>query len=347
MDKISRPPTFEELKRLYELAAELKALAPWRWMEEDDLFGVQDPETGELGFVSIMGQLGEHTALAVYVGAKGLYGFLDLEEDELEIDPFALLEIPQLQVSFEDRDVLEKRDRDDIKRLGLKFRGAGNYPLFRSIGSGFLPWFITSDQARFLIYAIEQTLEVAPRVEEDPNILMVEDDPDGDIYLIRVAEKTDDGLVWRDEMRKIREPEPERVTFNISEETLERLKGYPQNNGFVFEIDLFPTPIPVLSKQKRPFLPKMLMVAERNSRFIFGAELLEPAETTQQLTEAVAESLFKIWETHKVIPKEILVGSDVVYGVLRNFSQKLNMTLRQTHDLIAISDACDEMFKGF
>jgi hypothetical protein len=65
MGKTSLQPTSEELKHLYELSSELKALAPWRWMEEDDLFGVQNPETGEVGFVSVMGQLAEHTALAV------------------------------------------------------------------------------------------------------------------------------------------------------------------------------------------------------------------------------------------------------------------------------------------
>ena len=155
---------------------------------------------GVVGFVSVMGQLGQHSAVAVYIGAKGPYGFLDLEEIDLEIDPFALFDVPQLQVSFEDRDILEKRDCDEIKKLGLKFRGAGNYPLFRSIGPGFLPWFITSDEARFLIYAIEQTLKVAPRTKRDPDILTAEDDIDGDIYLIRVAENTDAGSVWREEM---------------------------------------------------------------------------------------------------------------------------------------------------
>ena len=348
-DTRSETPTPEELKRLYELAAEIKKLAPWRWMEEDDVFGVQNPETNEIGFVSIMGQLAEHTAVAVYIGARGLYGFLDLQEAELAVDPFALLDIPQLQLSFEDRESLEKRDRDDIKRLGLKFRGAGSYPLFRSIGSGFLPWFITSDEARFLIYALEQTLEVAPRFEQDPNILTVEeeDDPDGDIYLLRVAKSEGDALVWVDEMRKIREPEPERISFDISKEMLDRLKEYPQNNKLIFEVDLFRGPTPVLNSENRPFVPKMLMVAERNSRMVLGGKFLEPTETTAKLVEAVAASLFKIWAEHRVIPKEILVGSDLVYGILRRFSQKLNTTLQQTDDLIAIDEACDDMFKSF
>ena len=40
----------------YEAADHIKELAPWQWMQESDIFGVQDPETGEFGFVSVMGQ---------------------------------------------------------------------------------------------------------------------------------------------------------------------------------------------------------------------------------------------------------------------------------------------------
>ncbi len=336
-----------ELKRLYDLAAELKELAPWRWMEEGDIFGVENPETGEIGFVSLMGALGEHTALAVYLGAEGLYGFLDLDEEELLIDPFELVEIPQLQVSFEDRDVLEKRDRDEIRKLGLKFRGAGNYPLFRSMGSGFLPWFITADEARVLIYAIEQTLDVAPRVEDDPDILIPEDDTDGETYLIRVAENQNGVHIWRDEMRHIREPEPEVVSFQLCQETIDLLKGFPQNNNFVFEIDLFPAPAPLLNEENRPVLPKMLMIAESRSRFILGVELIEPAENTSKLLESVAESVTKIWSHHKNRPKEIRAGSDLIYSLFRGSAQKLNIELRQTNDLPAIDEACEEMFGKF
>ncbi len=347
MAKDSKTPTVEELRRLYELAGKVKELAPWEWMEEDDIFGVENPETKEIGFVSTMGLLGEHRAVAVYVGAKGLYGFLELEGEDLEIDPFALLDIPQLQVSFESREILEKRDRDEIKKLGLKFRGNGNYPLFRSMGSGYLPWFITSAEARFLIFALEQTLEIAPRFEEDPDILTVEDDPGGDIYLVRITEKEIGGLVWRDEMKRIREPEPERISFELPRETIDRLKKYPQNKEMIFEIDLIRSPTPVLDSNQRPFVPKMLMMAERQSRFILGMEFLEPAENTAKSLDLVANSLLNIWSRHKVMPKEILVGSDMVYRLLKGFSQKLNVTLRQTNDLVAIDEACEEMFGSF
>ncbi len=110
-------------EQLFALMARIKALAPWDWMEESDLFGVQHPDTGDLGFVSIMGMAGEHYSVGLYLGALGLAGFWEMEDNAPMIAPERLLEIPQLQASFEDRDQLDKKDRDLIKSLNVKFRG--------------------------------------------------------------------------------------------------------------------------------------------------------------------------------------------------------------------------------
>jgi hypothetical protein len=84
---------------LYQAAICVKEIAPWEWMSETDLFGVQNPETGEIGFVSVMGMLGEHYAVAVYLGPEGLYGFWRFQEMVPFDSPEDLLGIPQLQVS--------------------------------------------------------------------------------------------------------------------------------------------------------------------------------------------------------------------------------------------------------
>jgi hypothetical protein len=87
-----------EAKLLYDLAIQIKRLAPWQWMEETDVFGVAHPETDELGFVSVMGSVGEYEAVAVYVGADGLYDFIDLQDDE-SATPQRLIEIRHLQAA--------------------------------------------------------------------------------------------------------------------------------------------------------------------------------------------------------------------------------------------------------
>jgi hypothetical protein len=116
-------PQRDEWSRLYQAAIRIKEMAPWQWMSETDIFGVRNPEMGEIGFVSIMGALGEHYAVAVYLGSQGLYRFWSFEESGPYALDDGLLAIPHLQASFEDRSELTKRDLDVIKTLSLKFRG--------------------------------------------------------------------------------------------------------------------------------------------------------------------------------------------------------------------------------
>ena len=58
--------TNDQWRRLYEAAVLVKELSPWQWMTETDIFGVQDPETEEIGFVSVLGLLGEHFGVSLY-----------------------------------------------------------------------------------------------------------------------------------------------------------------------------------------------------------------------------------------------------------------------------------------
>jgi hypothetical protein len=53
-------PDIREWRGLHQAAVRVKEISPWEWMTEADIFGVQSPETGDLGFVSVLGMLGEH-----------------------------------------------------------------------------------------------------------------------------------------------------------------------------------------------------------------------------------------------------------------------------------------------
>jgi hypothetical protein len=158
-------PGIREWRGLYESAVRVKEVSPWEWMTETDVFGVRSPESGELGFVSVMGLLGEHYAVSLYLGSEGIHGFLDLQEMGPFADPEALIQIPQIQASFENREELEKRDREVIKELGLKFRGRNAWPMFRSYSPSLFPWFLEAGEVRFLSCALEQLVDVAPPSE--------------------------------------------------------------------------------------------------------------------------------------------------------------------------------------
>jgi len=216
-----------EARELFDLSTEVKDLKPWRWMEETDLIGIENPETGEIGFISVMGSLGEHEAVALYLGAEGLYEFIDLHTDDSSTAQ-RVLENRHLQAAFSERKYLEKQDRDLIKQLGLKFSGRRAWPMFRSYRPGYLPWFVTLNEARFLIHALSQIIAVAKSVRDEAQPLHPTGRVEKDGYIMRVSRKEGSALIWEDQVWRIPRPKREPVAAKIDAATVERLKALPQ-----------------------------------------------------------------------------------------------------------------------
>ncbi|MBI4879881.1 MAG: hypothetical protein HY812_09525 [Planctomycetes bacterium] len=64
-------PTIEEWRSLYEAARDYKQLGAWEWMTNSNLFGVRDPEGGEVGWCVVLGGGREVFGLGVHLGDDG------------------------------------------------------------------------------------------------------------------------------------------------------------------------------------------------------------------------------------------------------------------------------------
>jgi hypothetical protein len=118
-----------------------------------------------------MGALGEHLSVAVYLGTEALFSFWNLDPDNMDTMPEQLLLIPQLQLSFEDRDQLEPKDRATIKELGLKFRGRQAWPMFRSFRPGYFPWHLDAAEVRLFIPCLGKPKMFFERFSGGPELL--------------------------------------------------------------------------------------------------------------------------------------------------------------------------------
>ncbi len=336
-------PSLEEAGQLYEVALRVKELAPWTWMDESEIFGVQNPETGEIGFVSIMGMAGEHFAVALYQGAAALYDFWDLESGDVLTNPMALLDVPQLQASFEDRAQLDKQDRDAIKKLGLKFRGTNAWPMFRSYAPGFMPWFVTAAEARFLACALARTLEVAPRVKAQPDLLHIENDEAGERYLVCVPHEQGAGLVWTEQIMHIPAPEPESIPFVLDMAVVGQLKQLPRQQ-LELEMDLLNLPMPIGERGERPYRPYMLMLADARSGMVLGFELMKPEPSLTGMHGQIPMKLAEWLAQAGVVPALISVRSELLLELLNPLAAILNVKLGQSDSLPSLEAAIDSMF---
>jgi hypothetical protein len=115
-------PTNEQWAALYAAAAAFKQAAPWKGMYDSDLFGVQDPETGEVGYCCVLGRLGKVLGLNVYLGVRGLGGYLGMQEAGYpEEDLDIAYKQDTLVVHFDDRSFMEPEDLKRVKALGYSF----------------------------------------------------------------------------------------------------------------------------------------------------------------------------------------------------------------------------------
>lgn len=334
-----QPPSLEQWKDLYDAAVEFKEAEPWDWMWDSDLFGVQNPATGEIGYCCVMGRLGEHFALGLYLGTEGLQAYRKIAAEDLSPDDMVQVQ-RCLMASFEDRKLLSEEDLDIIKRLGLKFRGRQAWPVFRSYQPGFFPWYLTSDEAQYLTLALQQTMHVAMRFQDDPDMLAP---PVEDQYLVRVPEKSVDGLQWKDVWL---EPRPlERATIPaqaIDAGRLQRLtERIPKRQG-IWEFDFSYSPVPARDNPgERPYFPHVIFCVDQDSGFVLACHLVSPAETVSGLAEQVVAAA----ERMGFLPREIRVRREEVLQAFEPVMSRLGVKLKLTKNLAELRRARRAMFK--
>ncbi|HVQ40454.1 MAG TPA: hypothetical protein VMS31_23130 [Pyrinomonadaceae bacterium] len=343
-----------DAKTLCRLAAEIKALAPWTLLQETEVFGVEDPDTGEIGFISVMGNIGEFESVAVYSGAEGIYGFIDFQFDDTA-NPDRLIEIPQIQLSFSEPKFLEKRDRELLKASGVKF--TGTKPQFRSFRPGYLPWFITLGEARLLIHALSQTVEMTKRLASEPVSFPDDGDDETEPFLVRVprhadssrepdtSRKGDTELVWEDQIRRIPRPAESKMgasAAGIDSLLLSDLQTLPLSTNQL-EADVFIGPGRIGEPDERPLALYMLILADRFSGYILGIEALSAELSLDAMYEGIPEKIAQLLWQKKVLPKQIIVRTDRLLNLLEPLESKLKIQLRRAKDLPAIDEAVASM----
>ncbi len=340
--KISRDtnPSNEEWRKLFAVAAEFKKTACWDWMYEDDIFAVEDPETGGFAYCCIMGNAGEHYAIAGYLGSEGLEGISSMLYDEDEESSSDLMFVQKcLMCSFVDRDELAKEDYQLIKDLKLRFRGRNAWPQFRDFYPGLFPWFLTGQQCRFLTHIITQALYVANQCREDKSLIKPND---LGTYFARICDPTsNEALNWNNAHIKPEQYDPEYVSFKLSDEVLaKRLYLTKKSRNYIVEADTFYMPT-LVEEQPRPFYPKICLLADQSSGLIISYTVISDIETDgfqciEALTTMISEGNRK--------PTKILVSREETYFLFKDICTQIGIVLEFVDYLYAIEEARTGMF---
>jgi hypothetical protein len=333
-------PSLKDWKSLYDAAIAFRKIEPWEWMKETDIFGVQNPQTGEVGYCCIMGEIGEMFAIAVYLGTEGLEGYLSISRGQIKPDnPDSLFIQNCLMLSFENRKLVQEDDREIINELGLKFRGKNAWPVFRRYEPGYFPWFLNRDEVLYMTNALQQATDICLRFKDDAKLFRA---PGKNHYLIRAAEEKNGRVFWKDEWRKPSTPEKKDQGFHkpVDEVRIQRLKKTLRPSPAIWEIDFFYAPTPVLEGE-RPFFPYAIMIIDHDTGFILDMHLAE----TRSYQKEFLEKFLNCIETTSVIPLEILARKEEAVKLLETYASRLNIRLSKVKKLQNIDHARREMAK--
>lgn len=332
-------PSLQEWHALYRAVIDFWQIQPWNWVNDTDVFGVKNPENDEIGYCCIVGALGEFVGVVVYLGTEGLESYLKTQMSESpEEDAFGTVKC--LVASFEDRKFLQKPDHELIKKLGLKFRGAKSWPLFRVYKPGYYPWYLSQPQVHFLMLALRQAAEVSLRIKVNRDLL----NPSEKVqYLVRVAEKSGPELRWKDEWLS---PAPLKRTKDeapvLDEIRLQRLKKRGLRPAGIWEVDFFQFPAPI-QEGGRPFFPFCLLIVDQDSGFVFGTHLENKdrhrPEFLNQMVKAIEETAY--------LPQEIWVKREEVFQLFEVLVSRLGLKMKQVKRLKQVEYAKKSMNSFF
>ena len=289
-------------------------------MNEENIFGIQDPQTGEIGYCCVIGSLGEVFGLIVYLGSEGLEGFRKLQTRKRPPDSIeGLLLHNCLSLTFDDRKYIQKEEHEIIKQLGLNVRGRNAYPIFKNLKPGYLPWFITADEAVYFTHALTQAEEVCLRFKERRTPL---DPPASGQYLVRTPELKGAAITWRDQWMTPAPVEPKPLSVSLDELRVQRLKSQDLKMQGVWEFDYAFADIPT-RETGRPFFPCLLIVADHDTGFIFHNHMAPPDAYPSQFANSFIEGL----EKTGFLPMEILVAKDEAKLILEPIASRLGIKL--------------------
>ncbi len=326
--------------RLYDLADQLYCLAPWTWLHESQLIGLQHPDTNEIAWISIMGAGGNHRTLALYLGTEAIQRFNLIQQHEdhnilltgADITSL-LLGTRQLQVNFAFRNELFPHELATIKSLKRKYRGE-NWPAFRSFHPSLAPITASPEETSWLEFALEQTLIVAPRLRHDPFANLAAN-TDHNVALVRSRSSGSWQDSWHPEISSIYSfPEPE-----PSELLVASIRKLPRSHPIATSWHMIPEPV---GKSGEAYFPYLSLTIEPKSGQVVSLDTANPLDGISP-----PDSILRAWLKSGINPSAILTNSAATAATLAATARALDIPLHINPHIPALEDAVSSLARYF
>jgi len=327
-------------RHLLALAADVRALAPWDFMVETHNFAIPLPAPHEVGLVSVMGARGEHFAVALYLGRRAIVDFWALVADEGGDEPEVILEIEQLQLSWENRSALDRRDRQVLADLGLKPRGSHSWPMLRRYRAGYCPWFATDDEVAMMIVALEQLVALVPRLRPDCAILAP---PPGRHYLLRYPPTPSvPAADWCERFEALPLSEEIQIHAVVDADRVTHIDALPRL-ALEMELDLFAAPMMRIDGKSegigQPYYPYILLGVERGRGIVVGFKTLTALQGLERMWSEIPAAFADLLIGAGARPERIFVHRPLLAKLLARACEDHGIEMHEVRKLKALAAA--------
>jgi len=312
-------PTPEQWKQLFEVARHIREVKPWEYMYESELITIMLPGREEPVYCSVMGSGGENYAIGIYPGYESIRRFYSLAKATGNIAPLVLgLEQSCFACNFGDREEITPEDREVYKALGLRFRGHNEWIYFRTMDPGYIPWYITREQAELLIQVLQNFVmalghflggKIEVNFEEGETLLRFYS-PEKELWLNTAVKMPPRPVIT-----------PKLI---VDDEMLTASLKKRKRNGASLELEVTYLPVPVQKhKEDRPFFPRMVLLMDSASKLPVGQHM---AEKDDRIETDILDMLTAYIEKSGR-PVSINVRDDRAGRYIEDFCRKVNIQL--------------------
>ena len=323
------PVVAQELwQQLYQAATDLQLLAPWQWMDDTHVLGINSPQGVRL--VSVMGSLGEVFGLVSYRRNTGANFIIRLLRGEFPPETLdAVYYQDAVLVDFVPRNELRAGDRRIIQEIGFcpVNRKPRLFPKFSSFIPGYVPWFIDESEARLLLEDLQKALRFAQLVRAQPKPFKARESGQFPFYPERVSEPLSLGQFEWHLVSPVPPPADPPVTLDPTD--LAALLQTHRMEDSAWELTAFYSKSSI-GEPPRPYWPKLALSIDAPTGIVLGFQLGDPQQT---MATVAAECLKKAVMACGGRPAAIRLDSVNLFRALGPVAKALKAKLLQVKSL--------------
>ena len=341
---------------LYQAAFEYKRTKLWKKLWDNDIFALRLSD-GRIGYINVMGRLGEYCALGVNIGEEGVQAMVDCMVESPEGSSLFgefehLLSQRSLHLELCVKDDLDEGEVDEVrafaKENNIRLSGKNSFPRFVRFEPAHVPWKITEESDLNALYeAVRAAIMLSGQMNEnsleDFGITgVVPEDTPCQVPLFQAEEGK---LVRKGEAPfpapSIRHYETVPVRGDIIPA---RHKKIPRKGTWEAEAVRFIQPFQK-EEDEAPYYPLMLLLCASKSGYLVAVRIHgeigdNPVEFFEEYTRQ--------WEKLNYRPNAILCRDERTMALLEDVCAKTGVGIKITQsDMPALDKAQEDMYMHF